>query len=176
MCGLLFLSLCLRGGQHLRDSFGGIGSVEHAGACHDNVCACGGDVRYVGGGDAAVNLDVHVKAVLVYVIAKRSDLFQRCGDKLLSAKAGVNSHDQHHIQLIQIGEQHLGRGLGGDGDTAGDLLCLDGLQGTYMITREDRKRTAAEWALLLRKTADRMDALQRRMQLEKLLMVSSRRY
>ena len=47
---------------------------------------------------------------------------------------------------------------------------------TYMITREDRKRTAAEWALLLRKTADRMDALQRRMQLEKLLMVSSRRY
>jgi hypothetical protein len=47
---------------------------------------------------------------------------------------------------------------------------------TYLVTREDRKRTAAEWALLLRKTADRMDALQRRMQLEKWLMVSSRRY
>ena len=47
---------------------------------------------------------------------------------------------------------------------------------SYMVTREDRKRTAAEWALLLRKTADRMDALQRRMQLEKWLMISSRRY
>ena len=47
---------------------------------------------------------------------------------------------------------------------------------TYMVTREDRKRTAAEWALLLRKTADRMDALQRRMQLEKWLRLSSRRY
>jgi len=46
---------------------------------------------------------------------------------------------------------------------------------TYMVTREDRKRTAAEWALLLRKTADRMDALQRRMQLEKWLMITSRR-
>ncbi len=46
---------------------------------------------------------------------------------------------------------------------------------TYMVTREDRKRTAAEWALLLRKTADRMDARQRKMQLEKWLVVTSRR-
>ena len=47
---------------------------------------------------------------------------------------------------------------------------------TYFITREDRRRTAAEWALLLRKTADRMDSRQRKMQLEKWLMVNSRRY
>ena len=46
---------------------------------------------------------------------------------------------------------------------------------TYLVSREDRKRTAAEWALLLRKTADRMDARQRKMQLEKWLVVSSRR-
>ena len=46
---------------------------------------------------------------------------------------------------------------------------------TYLVTREDRKRTAAEWALLLRKTADRMDARQRKMQLEKWLVISSRR-
>ena len=45
---------------------------------------------------------------------------------------------------------------------------------TYLIAREDRKRTAADWALLLRKTADRMDARQRRMQLEKWLMLSRR--
>ena len=45
----------------------------------------------------------------------------------------------------------------------------------YFTAKESRKRTAAEWALLLRKTADRMDALQRRMQLEKLLFLSRRR-
>ena len=46
---------------------------------------------------------------------------------------------------------------------------------TYFVTRENRRRTAAEWALLLRKTADRMDARQRKRQLEKWLMVTSRR-
>lgn len=48
-------------------------------------------------------------------------------------------------------------------------------QCTYFAAREDRRRTAAEWALLLRKTADRMDARHRKMQLEKLLMISIRR-
>ena len=48
-------------------------------------------------------------------------------------------------------------------------------QCTYIVAREDRRRTAAEWALLLRKTADRMDARQRRMQLEKLLPSALRR-
>ena len=46
---------------------------------------------------------------------------------------------------------------------------------SYFAASENRKRTAAEWALLQRKTADRMDARQRRMQLEKLLLVSLRR-
>ncbi|MBR4290769.1 MAG: DUF2207 domain-containing protein [Oscillospiraceae bacterium] len=46
---------------------------------------------------------------------------------------------------------------------------------TYLVTRDNRKRTAAEWALLLRKVADRMDARQRKMQLEKWLMITSRR-
>ena len=48
-------------------------------------------------------------------------------------------------------------------------------QCTYLTAREDRNRSSAEWALLLRKTADRMDARQRRMQLEKWLMGSFRR-
>jgi hypothetical protein len=46
---------------------------------------------------------------------------------------------------------------------------------SYFVASEGRKRTAAEWALLLRKTADRMDARQRKMQLEKWLLVSYRR-
>ena len=45
----------------------------------------------------------------------------------------------------------------------------------YFSAREDRRRTAAEWALMLRKTADRIDARQRKMQLEKLLLISRRR-
>lgn len=40
----------------------------------------------------------------------------------------------------------------------------------YLNAKENRRRNAAEWALLLRKTADRMDARQRRMQIEKLLL------
>ena len=46
---------------------------------------------------------------------------------------------------------------------------------SYFVTKDSRGRTAAEWALLLRKTADRMDARQRKMQLEKWLLVSRRR-
>ena len=38
---------------------------------------------------------------------------------------------------------------------------------TYMAARQDRRRDAVEWALLLRKTADRMDRRQRRMLLHK---------
>ena len=38
---------------------------------------------------------------------------------------------------------------------------------TYMAARQDRRRDAVEWALLLHKTADRMDRRQRRMLLHK---------
>ena len=48
-------------------------------------------------------------------------------------------------------------------------------QCSFFVTKDDRSRTAAEWALLLRKTADRMDARQRKMQLEKWLLVARRR-
>ena len=40
-------------------------------------------------------------------------------------------------------------------------------QCTYLAARQDRRRDAAEWALLMRKTADRMDRRQRRMLLRK---------
>ena len=38
---------------------------------------------------------------------------------------------------------------------------------TYLAARQDRRRDAVEWALLMRKTADRMDHRQRRMLLRK---------
>lgn len=38
---------------------------------------------------------------------------------------------------------------------------------TYLAARQDRRRDAVEWALLMRKTADRMDRRQRRMLLRK---------
>lgn len=45
----------------------------------------------------------------------------------------------------------------------------------YLAAREDRRRTAEEWALLCRKTADKMDKRQRQMELEKWTVVSIRR-
>ena len=40
-------------------------------------------------------------------------------------------------------------------------------QCAYLSARQDRRRSPEEWALLLRKTADKMDKRQRKMQLEK---------
>lgn len=46
---------------------------------------------------------------------------------------------------------------------------------TYLTMRQDRRRSAAEWALLVHKTADRMDKLQRRMSISRWLPVTVRR-
>lgn len=45
----------------------------------------------------------------------------------------------------------------------------------YMLTKENRKRTAEEWALLMRKTADKMDKRQRQMELEKWIPITIRK-
>lgn len=45
----------------------------------------------------------------------------------------------------------------------------------YMQAKENRKRTAEEWALLMRKTADKMDKRQRQMELEKWIPITIRR-
>lgn len=46
---------------------------------------------------------------------------------------------------------------------------------TYLTARENPNRTAAEWALLMRKTADKMDKRQRKMELGKWMPISIRR-
>lgn len=45
----------------------------------------------------------------------------------------------------------------------------------YMVTKENRRRTAEEWALLMRKTADKMDKRQRAMELEKWIPITIRK-
>lgn len=45
---------------------------------------------------------------------------------------------------------------------------------SYLTARQDRRRTAAEWALLLRKTADKMDTRQRKMELGKWVPINLR--
>ena len=45
----------------------------------------------------------------------------------------------------------------------------------YMITKENRRRSAEEWALLMRKTADKMDKRQRAMELEKWIPITIRK-
>jgi hypothetical protein len=46
----------------------------------------------------------------------------------------------------------------------------------YLLVARDEKRTAAEWALLVRKVGDRMDKRQRRLELEKWLPLNVRFY
>ena len=46
----------------------------------------------------------------------------------------------------------------------------------YLLVARDDKRTAAEWALIVRKIADRMDKRQRRLELEKWLPLNVRFY
>lgn len=43
---------------------------------------------------------------------------------------------------------------------------------SYLLTRRNEKRSAREWALLVRRIADRMDELQRKMELEKWIPLS----
>lgn len=45
----------------------------------------------------------------------------------------------------------------------------------YMLTKENRKRSAAEWALLMRKTADKMDKRQRMLEMEKWIPITIRK-
>lgn len=45
----------------------------------------------------------------------------------------------------------------------------------YLAAKENRRRTAEEWALLCRKTADKMDKRQRKMELEKWIPISIRK-
>lgn len=45
----------------------------------------------------------------------------------------------------------------------------------YLTARQDRRRSAQEWAILMRKTADKLDKRQRKMQLEKWLPRTLRR-
>ena len=46
----------------------------------------------------------------------------------------------------------------------------------YLLVSRNDKRTAAEWALIVRKIADRMDKRQRRLELEKWLPLNVRFY
>lgn len=56
--------------------------------------------------------------------------------------------------------------LGVDGKFARQFGDLEVPQCAYVSAREDRRRSPAEWAYLLRKTADKLDKRQREMQVE----------
>lgn len=66
--------------------------------------------------------------------------------------------------------------LGVDGSYARCFRGMKLTQCTYFTARENHKRTAEEWAILMRKTADKMDKRQRRMQLERWLPLPLRKY
>ena len=64
--------------------------------------------------------------------------------------------------------------LGVDGKFARQFGDLNIPQCPYLTVREDRSRSAQEWAYLLRKTADKLDKRQRQLQVEKWTIISLR--
>lgn len=64
--------------------------------------------------------------------------------------------------------------LGVDGAFARRFSGISIPQCSYLTAREDRSRSAREWAYLLRKTADKLDKRQRQMQIEKWTLLSLR--
>ena len=65
--------------------------------------------------------------------------------------------------------------LGVDGKFARQFSELNIPQCPYLAAREDRSRSAREWAYLIRRTADTLDKRQRQMQIEKWTIISFRR-
>ncbi len=85
-------------------------ALENGGAGDQHVGAGGDDVGGVGGGDAAVDLDVDRAAANQR--AHRGDLVELRLDEALAAEAGIDRHDQHEIDqvddVLQRGDRRAG--------------------------------------------------------------------
>lgn len=133
---------------------------------------------------------VGICAVLVQILAglaaayggRRSDLGRQQAGLILGLRHYLATISKEELERIQENDpdfffRMLPYAIAMGVDTRFAKLFGDERlpQCSYLVTKDNRMRTAAEWALLLRKTADRMDARQRKMQLEKWLLVARRR-
>jgi hypothetical protein len=93
-----------------RDRRGVVGRGEHRRAGHQHVRAGGGDRADVVELDPAVDLDVDRGAAGVVEHApQRGDLVEHRRDERLAAEAGVDAHQQHHVDVGQHPAQRLER-------------------------------------------------------------------
>ena len=112
----------------LNDRAGALG-LKKGRADGEDVCTSLGASSGVVLADTAVHTDVEVKTLLEGGTAQDANLVQHFGHERLTAKTGLNRHDQNEIYRADVGKHGLCRGLGRDGDTAGDIPFLDGANG-----------------------------------------------
>ena len=99
---------------------GGLGPAEHGGAGHQHVGTRPDRQRGGGGVNAAVHLQVAVRAVALNIAPDGLQLGQHVGHEGLAAEAGLHRHHQNQVQpALQIGDHRLG---GGDGPEDDALL------------------------------------------------------
>lgn len=129
-------------------------------------------------------------AVLAQILAglaaayggKRSDLGRQQAGQIL----GLRHHLRHipREELASLMENNpdyffemipYAIALGADSKFARTFGNMNVGHCPYMITKENRRRSAEEWALLMRKTADKMDKRQRAMELEKWIPITIRK-
>src|SRR3546814_406012 len=81
---------------------------EGSGACDQCVSASAHRQSRGFGIDAAVHLQIDRLAELVDRLADRLDLAQLAGNEALPAKAGIDAHYQHQVDILKDVIEHLG--------------------------------------------------------------------
>src|SRR5699024_175451 len=143
-----------------------IGLAETGGTGHKSVGACGRHAAAVANVDAAINLEGDVVAALLLpggdALSCLTDLDQAVLDECLPAKAWVDGHDQHHVNLVhdmiqpvkrcgrieyqtrpaaivadqRQGAIHMAAGFGVKSDDVGPGLCKLGDEGIHRLDHE----------------------------------------
>lgn len=112
----------------------------------------------------------------------RSDLGRRQAGRILGLRAYLKKAPREELeQMLDDNPDYFFElmpyaiALGVDGAFSRQFGNLAVGQCPYIQAKENRKRTAAEWAVLMRKTADKMDKQQRLMELEKWIPIAIRK-
>src|SRR5439155_9686330 len=100
---------------------------------HQNVSSGGNCQRSSFCIDAPVHLQIALWLNLLDHLTDTPDLWQGGGEEMLMPEAGVDSHDQHLLNILQDFLQHRGRGCRVYDHSSPFTQCLDALYGTVQI-------------------------------------------
>ena len=76
-------------------------SFKHSGTRYNHIGSGFNYIPYIGRGNSSVHLDTGGKSLFISQIPKFPDLAECIGNKLLSAKSGIDGHDENHIHLFK---------------------------------------------------------------------------